>query len=152
MVTVSLHSLGSLTKGVTNFDFEVGRDNAMKQSLAFDGALNIRFYELVDVADIVIRLQLNPRKHLKLQEDVGVHSSCGENLDQILGFFYDMLQRLQQLYPDPVVDFVQSIDANRRLRIYIRELNEELLAFCKGQPRRLLPFFLSLFVDINGRL
>jgi len=124
MVTARLHSLGSLTKGFTNFDFEVGRDNAIKQSLTFDGALKIRFYELVDVADIVIRLQLNPGKHLELQEDVGVHSSCGENLDQILGFFHDMLQRLQQLHPHPMVDFVQGIDANRRLRIYIRKLDE----------------------------
>jgi len=63
-----------------------------------------------------------------------------------------MLQRLQQLYPDSIFDFVQGINANRRLRIYIRELNEELLAFTKGQPRRLLPCCFSGFVDINDGL
>ena len=63
-----------------------------------------------------------------------------------------MLQRPQQLYPDSIFDFVQGINANRRLRIYISELNEELLAFTQGQPRRLLPCFFSGLVDINDRL
>jgi len=49
-------------------------------------------------------------------------------------------------------DFIQGINANRSLRIYIRELNKELLAFIKGQPRSPLPRFFSSFVDINDRL
>jgi len=53
---MSLHSLRSLTKNGAYFNLELIGDNTMKQLLLFDGALNIRFYELVDIADIVIRL------------------------------------------------------------------------------------------------
>ena len=54
----------------------------MEQFLPFDRILNFLLHEPVDVIDIVIRLQLNPGKHLELHEDIDVHSSGGENLDQ----------------------------------------------------------------------
>jgi len=149
---VSLHSLGSFAEGVAYFHFEVTGNIAIKQLPVIDDALNLCFHELVDVADIVIRLQLNLGKLLKLQENVGVHSSSRKNLDEILRSLYDMPQRLQQNYPGLVFDFVQGIDTYRRPGIYIRELDEELLAICKAQPRRLLPHFFSLLVDIDGRL
>jgi len=152
MVMVSLHSFRSLAEGVAYFNFEVIGNIATKQLPVIDDALNLCFHELVDVADIVIRLQLNLGKLLKLQENVGVHPSSRKNLDEILRSLYDMPQRLQQYYPGLVFDFVQGIDAYRRPWIYIRELDEELLAICKAQPRRRLPHFYSGLVDIGGRL
>jgi len=89
---VFLHSLGSRAKGFAYFHFEFGRDNAMKQLLLFDRALDAGFYKLVDVANIVIRHQLNPGKRLELQEDVGVHSSGCKDLDQILRSIHQVLQ------------------------------------------------------------
>jgi len=152
MVMVSLHSLGSLAKGVAYFNFEAIGNIAIKQLPVIDDALDLLSHELVDVADIIIRLQLNLWKLLKLQENVGVHSSSCKNLDEILRSFYDMPQRLQQVYPGLVFDFVQGIDAYRRPGIYIRELDEELLAICKAQSGRRLSRFFSVLVDINGRL
>jgi len=55
------------------------------------------------------------------------------------------------MYPACGPDFVQCIYANSRPRIPIRELNEELLTFCKAQPRRFLSLIFSGIVDIDNR-
>ena len=82
VVQANLHSLGSLTKNLAYFVFERIWDIAVEQLLLLDRLLYLLNHKPIDVIDIVIRFQLNPGKHLELQEDIGVHSSSRENLDQ----------------------------------------------------------------------
>ena len=62
-----------------------------------------------------------------------------------------MLERPQQSQPHFVIDFVKGVNANRRLRMYIHELNKEIPAFFEGQPRRELPCHLPVLVNIENR-
>ena len=81
MVMVSVHSPRSPTKDVIYFNFVLIGDIALKKQPIVDGALQLRFDEPIDVADIIIRLQFNPRKRLKLPKNVGVHPSRRKNLN-----------------------------------------------------------------------
>ena len=86
-VMASLCSLGAFTKDVAYFVFELGRDITTKQPPISDRILNTRFYEPVDIADI-IRRQLDPGAHQKLRGYVGVHLHGGKNLGRILGLLF----------------------------------------------------------------
>ena len=123
----------------------------MKQLPVSDDTLHLRVYEVVNITAMVIRLYINPRKCAELIQNIGVIPSCSKDFDQISRFFNYRLQRLQKVYPDISVHFVQCINANRYPGVDVRNFNEQLLAFFQCEPWWFLNHFFAVFVDVYHR-
>ena len=50
-----------------------------------------------------------------------------------------------------MINFIEGVNANRRLRIYSNQLDKEILASFQGQPRSELPNLLAGLVNIEDR-
>jgi len=86
------HSLASSAENPAYFRFKLIANVPEKKLPIIDNPFHPPHYELVDVTDIVIRLQVNSGEHPELEENVAIIPRCGKNLDQILRLFDDLLQ------------------------------------------------------------